>query len=183
MRPDRCGRGHDPEPATPHDLAAAQRAISGADMETALASGHAAPYSQAVTFIVRYQDAWWLATQAGWQLIPPAVAAVLTEHAARLQHPDTRTAMNRAAVRAVMDLARNAASRLQITPAAGKSAPGRHVSPRAPSGGRPRASRAPGVSSRHIPLRPAGNALSRRQPHGNISRPSALPGQRSPPPG
>lgn len=63
-----------------------------------------------MAFLMRYQDTWWLSTQAGWLPIPAPVAAIIDEQARRLRHHDALTAANQAAIRAVIDLARDATS-------------------------------------------------------------------------
>lgn len=79
-------------------------------MDAAVDNGQAAAFSQAITFIRRYRAAWWLSTEAGWLPIPPPAAADLDQYAQRLQHPAIRSAADRAAIRAVIELARQAAS-------------------------------------------------------------------------
>jgi hypothetical protein len=79
-------------------------------MNAHLADGQAAPLSQVVPFIARYNDTWWLSTQAGWLPVAPPIAAILDKHAQRLRQQDTMIAANQAAIRAVIDLARNVAS-------------------------------------------------------------------------
>jgi hypothetical protein len=69
------------------------------------------PLSQVVPFIVRYQDAWWLSTQAGWLLIAPSVASVIDRHAQRMRQHDAVIAANRATIRAVIDHARGTGNR------------------------------------------------------------------------
>lgn len=83
-------------------------AISSTDIDAAIASGQAAPLSQVAAFIMRYQNTWWLSTPAGWLPIPPPAAGMLDEHAERIRHQGAMTAANHAAIRAVIDLARDA---------------------------------------------------------------------------
>jgi hypothetical protein len=84
--------------------------ISGADMDGHVANRRAEPLSQVVPFIVRYQDTWWLSTQAGWLPIAPHIAAVLDKHAERMRQHDAMIAANQATIRTVIDRARHAAS-------------------------------------------------------------------------
>ena len=79
--------------------------INGSDMAAAVTNGQAAPLSQAVSFIVRYQGTWWLQTQSGWITVRPAIAATLDEHAQRMRQHDAKIA----AIRAIIDLVREAA--------------------------------------------------------------------------
>lgn len=81
-------------------------------MDTAAGSGRATVLSQAITFIRRYRGTWWLSTEAGWLPIPPPAAPALDQHAQRLQHPAIRRSADRAAIRAVIELARQATSPL-----------------------------------------------------------------------
>lgn len=79
-------------------------------MDGHLANARAVPLSQVVPFIVRYQDNWWLSTQAGWLPIDPSIAAVLDKHAGRMRQHDAVIAANQATIRTVIDRARRAAS-------------------------------------------------------------------------
>jgi hypothetical protein len=81
---------------------------SSADVEAAIVAGEAAAFSQVITFIRRYREAWWLSTDAGWLRVRPAVAVVLDEQAERMRRPDGKDAANAAAIRAVIELAREA---------------------------------------------------------------------------
>ncbi len=96
-------RATDPQatPAVPRNAA-----ISSAEMDGHVARGQAVPLSQVVPFIVRYQDSWWLSTQAGWLPIASSIAAVLDKHAERLRRHDAVIAANQATIRAVIDRAR-----------------------------------------------------------------------------
>jgi hypothetical protein len=106
-----------PGPATQPALAAPQpAAISSPDMNAYLANGQAEPLSQVVPFIARYRDTWWLSTQAGWLPVTAPIAAVLDKHAQRLRQQDTMIAANQATIRAVIDLARHAASQHEAPP-------------------------------------------------------------------
>ena len=89
---------------------------SSEDMDGHLANGRAVPLSQVVPFIVRYQDIWWLSTQAGWLPIAPSIAAVLDKHAERMRQHDAMIAANQATIRTVIDRARQAASRQDQSP-------------------------------------------------------------------
>jgi hypothetical protein len=75
-------------------------------MEAAVLAGEAAAFSQAITFIRRHRETWWLSTGAGWLRVRPAVAVVLDEQAERMRHPARKSAANAAAIRAVIELAR-----------------------------------------------------------------------------
>jgi hypothetical protein len=85
-------------------------AISDAEMSAHLADGQATPLSQVVPFLASYHGTWWLSTQAGWLPVPPAIAAVLDQHAQRLRSQDAMIAARQATIRAVIDLARQAGS-------------------------------------------------------------------------
>jgi hypothetical protein len=91
-------------------------AISSADMDGHMARGQAVPLSQVVPFILRYQDSWWLSTQAGWLPIASSIAAVLDKHAERMRRHDAVIAANQATIRAVIARAREAASRRDQSP-------------------------------------------------------------------
>jgi hypothetical protein len=82
--------------------------ISVADMDTAVGNGQATAFSQVITFIRRYRAIWWLRTEVGWLPIPPPAAAVLDQHAKRMQHPAVKSATDHAVIRAVIELAREA---------------------------------------------------------------------------
>jgi hypothetical protein len=80
--------------------------ISPAHMRSAISSGQAAPFSPVITFLVRYQGIWWISADKGWASVPAALGAILDCHAA-LSRQD-RAAADQAAIRAVIDLARDA---------------------------------------------------------------------------
>jgi hypothetical protein len=103
--------------AQPGPAIAESIVISSADMDGHVACGHAVPLSQVVPFIVRYQDAWWLSTQAGWLPIASSIAAVLDKHAERMRQHDAVIAANQATIRAVIDRARQVASQQDQSPA------------------------------------------------------------------
>jgi hypothetical protein len=84
--------------------------ISAADMDAAVASGQAAALSQVATFIRHYRDTWWLSTEVGWLPVPPAAGVVLDQHAERLQQPAVKSVAERAAIGAVIELARKASN-------------------------------------------------------------------------
>jgi hypothetical protein len=90
-------RHREPAPAPP-------ALISTREMNALAASGQARPISQVAQIIMRYRDSWWLATSAGWLPVAPALAAVLDQHAQRLQHHDAAIANSHATIRAVLDL-------------------------------------------------------------------------------
>lgn len=90
--------------------------IASIDMDEHVANGRAVPLSQVVPFIVRYQDIWWLSTQAGWLPIAPSIAAVLDKHAGRMRQHDAVIAANQATIRTVIDRARQAASQQDQSP-------------------------------------------------------------------
>lgn len=79
-------------------------------MDVAVGNGQAAGLSQVITFIRRYRAAWWLNTEAGWLPIPQPVAAVLDQHAQHMEDPEVRGAADQAAIRAVIELARDTTS-------------------------------------------------------------------------
>jgi len=82
--------------------------MSAADMDAAVGNGQAIALSQVITFIRRYRDTWWLSTEAGWFPILAPVAVTLDQHAERIRQPAIEKAANHAAVRAVIELAREA---------------------------------------------------------------------------
>jgi hypothetical protein len=84
--------------------------IGEIDMDAAVARGQAAPLSPTVTFIKHYEGTWWLSAQAGWIPIPPAIGAILDQHAERIRHRHAKTAANHATIHAVISLARQATS-------------------------------------------------------------------------
>ena len=88
-------------------------------MDAAVAAGQAAALSQVATFIRRYRDTWWLSTEAGWLPIPLAAAVVLDQHAERMRQPAVKSAAERAAIGAVIELARKASSTDQMGTAGG----------------------------------------------------------------
>lgn len=90
--------------------------ISSTDMDGHLANARAVPLSQVVSFIARYQDNWWLSTQAGWLPIAPSIAAVLDKHAERMRRHDAVIAANQATIRTVIDHARQATSQQDQPP-------------------------------------------------------------------
>jgi hypothetical protein len=83
---------------------------SAADMDAAIGSGQAANLSQVITFVRHYRSTWWLSTEIGWLPIPYPVAFALDQHAERMQDPAVKNAANHFAIRAVIELAREAAS-------------------------------------------------------------------------
>jgi hypothetical protein len=82
--------------------------ITSADMEAAVIAGEAAAVSQVLTFIRRYRETWWLSTDAGWLPIRLSVAVVLDEQAEQMRNPARKNAADAAAIRAVIELAREA---------------------------------------------------------------------------
>jgi hypothetical protein len=90
--------------------------ISGADMDAAILAGEGVAFSQVITFVRRYQHTWWLSTDAGWFQVRPSVAAVLEEHAERMGGSARRTAASHAAIRAVVELAREATKAIDSRP-------------------------------------------------------------------
>jgi hypothetical protein len=81
--------------------------IADADMDAAAASGQASPLGQVITFIMRYQDTWWLSTQAGWLPIPPQLSSILDRESERIRGQDAIIA-SRATIRGLITLARDA---------------------------------------------------------------------------
>jgi hypothetical protein len=90
--------------------------VSSADMDGHMANGRAVPLSQVIPFIIRYENAWWLSTQAGWLPIAPSIAAVLDKHAERMRQHDAVIAANQATIRTVIDRARQADIRQDQSP-------------------------------------------------------------------
>jgi hypothetical protein len=102
--------------AQPVHAAPQPAAISSPDMNAYLANGQAEPLSQVVPFIAQYNGTWWLSTQAGWLPVAAPIAAVLDKHAQRLRQHDAQIAANRASIRAVIDLTRQATSQHEAPP-------------------------------------------------------------------
>jgi hypothetical protein len=84
-------------------------------MDAAIAAGQATPLGQVITFIMRYQDAWWLSTQSGWLLIPPHLTTILDRESERIQAQDAIIA-SRATIRGIITLARDAPATQGETP-------------------------------------------------------------------
>jgi hypothetical protein len=62
--------GSRPEDRSHDDAARAEdpqaRAMSHGEMNTAYLSGEAVPLAQSVSWLVRYQGAWWVVYERGW---------------------------------------------------------------------------------------------------------------------
>jgi|SRR5450755_899597 len=89
--------------------------LTDADMDAAAASGQATPLGQVITFIKRYQDTWWLSTQAGWLPVPPHLSTTLDHESERIQGQDAIIA-SRATIRGLITLARDATATPGETP-------------------------------------------------------------------
>jgi hypothetical protein len=84
-------------------------------MDAATTSGQATPLGQVIPFIRRYQDTWWLSTQAGWLPVPPHLAVTLDKESERIQAQDAIIA-SRATIRGLITLARDATGTPNETP-------------------------------------------------------------------
>jgi hypothetical protein len=93
--------GHPATPSLPPAV------LSDADMDAAIAAGQATPLGQVITFIMRYQDTWWLSTRAGWLLVPPHLTTILDRESERIRGQDAIIA-SRATIRGLITLARDA---------------------------------------------------------------------------
>jgi hypothetical protein len=89
--------------------------LTDADMDAAIAAGQAVPLGQVITFIMRYQDSWWLSTQAGWLPVPPHLSTILDRESERIRGQDAIIA-SRATIRGLITLARDATAAPGETP-------------------------------------------------------------------
>jgi hypothetical protein len=76
-----------------HDAGERPPAMSHADIDAALDRGEVVPLSQGMSWIARYQDAWWVIYEHGWlRITDELVAAELDEAATRLAAAETPAA-------------------------------------------------------------------------------------------
>jgi hypothetical protein len=74
----------DPEPAAPSVDGISVR-ITHAQMNAAYDAGEAVPLAQSVSWLARYQDAWWVVYESGWlRITDELTAADIDDRAARL---------------------------------------------------------------------------------------------------
>ncbi len=81
--------------------------LTDADMDAAAASGQAIPLGQVITFIMRYQERWWLSTHIGWLPVPPSLIPTLDRESERIRAQDAHVT-RQAAIRSLIALARDA---------------------------------------------------------------------------
>jgi hypothetical protein len=71
--------------------------LSHADMNAAYDSGQAVPFAQAVPWLVRYQDAWWVVYEGGWlRVVDDPTAEDLDRRAAQMTNADAAAARDAA---------------------------------------------------------------------------------------
>lgn len=77
--------------------------MSHAEMNAAYNSGAAVPLAQAISWLVRYHDAWWVVYERGWlRITDDLTAADLDQATARLSEADA-IAVRAAAIRTALD--------------------------------------------------------------------------------
>jgi hypothetical protein len=77
--------------------------MSHAEMNAAYDSGAAVPLAQAISWLVRYLDAWWVVYERGWLRITDELTATdLDQATARLSEADAVAARD-AAIRTALD--------------------------------------------------------------------------------
>ncbi|HEY1619732.1 MAG TPA: hypothetical protein VGG25_19075 [Streptosporangiaceae bacterium] len=81
--------------------------LTDADMDAAAASGQAIPLGQVITFIMRYQDRWWLSTHIGWLPVPASLVPTLDRESERIRAQDAHVT-RQVAIRSLIALARHA---------------------------------------------------------------------------
>jgi hypothetical protein len=88
--------------------------MSHAEMNAAYNSGAAIPLAQAISWLVRYRDAWWVVYERGWLLITDDLtAADLDQATARLSEADAIAARD-AAIRTALDAPRIPAGEAEL---------------------------------------------------------------------
>jgi hypothetical protein len=92
-------------PAHPHqDPAAAglPLELTHAQMNAACDTGQAAPFAQAIGWLARYRDAWWVIYEGGWlRITDTATTRDLDQRAAQMTEADTHAA-RQAAIRTAL---------------------------------------------------------------------------------
>jgi hypothetical protein len=75
----------EPAPAGPVPGPGSPLAVTHATMNAAYDNGEAAPLAATMTWLIRYQDSWWVVYERGWlRVTDTATAQDLDEAAARL---------------------------------------------------------------------------------------------------
>jgi len=117
----RRGRTTPPPQMTQPPSGPAPASVTDADMDAARSSGQATPLGQVISYVMRYQDAWWIRGNGRWLQSTAALSAILDNESARITAQDAIVA-RRAAIRAAVALARDTAA--SAGDATGQTAPG-----------------------------------------------------------
>ena len=104
--------GQDDSPRDKRNSATSRSLVmSHAEMNAAYNSGAAVPLAQAISWLVRYRDAWWVVYEGGWlRITDELTAADLDQATARLSEADAITARD-AAIRTALDTPRRTPGR------------------------------------------------------------------------
>lgn len=79
--------------------------LTHAQMNAAYDTGQAVPFAQAVPWLARYQEAWWVVYERGWlRIIDRPTAESLDRRAAQMTGQDTE-AVREAAIRGALSTA------------------------------------------------------------------------------
>jgi hypothetical protein len=92
-------------PTHPHDEPASASLpleLTHAQMNAACDRGQAVPFAQAIGWLARYRDAWWVVYEGGWlRITDTATTRNLDQRAAQMTEADTHAA-RQAAIRTAL---------------------------------------------------------------------------------